>query len=75
MCKTPKNCINSILCVKAIFSFFIFNKPSLYVFSGFLFCIFFFFSLFKLIIFNIKIIRARAEPLQPINKFKKKEKK
>jgi len=35
---------------------------------------FFFNSLFKLIIFNIKIIRARAEPLQPINKLKKKEK-
>jgi len=26
-------------------------------------------------IFNIKIIRARAEPLQPINKFKKSIKK
>jgi len=36
---------------------------------------FFLNSLFKLIIFNIKIIRARAGPLQPINKFKKKEKK
>ncbi len=36
--------------------------------------VFFFNSLFKLIIFNIKIIRARAEPLQPINKFKKRKK-
>jgi len=35
----------------------------------------FFNSLFKLIIFNITIIRARAEPLQPINKFKKRKKK
>jgi len=32
----------------------------------------FFNSLFKLIIFNIKIIRARTEPLQPI-KIKKKK--
>ncbi len=36
--------------------------------------IIFFNSLFKLIIFKIKIIRARAEPLQPINNFKKKRK-
>ena len=35
----------------------------------------FFNSLFKLIIFKIKIIRARAEPLQPINNFKKKKEK
>jgi len=37
--------------------------------------LFFLNSLFKLIIFNIKIIRARTEPLQPINKFKKRKKK
>jgi len=34
----------------------------------------FFNSLFYLIVFIIKIIRARTELLQPINKFKKRKK-